>query len=270
MSRRSRQRIGIVAICALVLGLLSSCSQLLGGKAVIQQNRKFVIDDSIPLHVALPASSQRPYSYKVAVERFDVSRLYDRTQVIYRLSSEEIREDRHLRWANRPSDMITDAVEGYLRQGLLFQDVRQEFLDEPDFTLSGNVKAIERIDSGDEWYAKLALTMQLTDRDGTAVWQDEFGIGELVRVYDEDFVQTVAKMSQMLHGYMEKAVRGIDHKILLRKFRHEHKPPELINQLIEEYENRAANSVTGGSLSTGSRQLIPSSDYEVIPGKPTP
>ena len=78
----------------LLTSLLPACSQLLGvgGKAVIQQNRRFVVDDSIPLRIALP-SSQRPYRYKVAVERFDVSRLYDRSQAIYRLSPEEIRSE---------------------------------------------------------------------------------------------------------------------------------------------------------------------------------
>lgn len=251
----------------LLTSLLPACSQLLGGKAVIQQNRKFVVDDSIPLRVALP-SSQRPYPYKVAVERFDVSRLYDRSQVIYRLSPEEIREDTHLRWANRPSDMITDAVEGYLRQSLLFKDVRQEFLEEPDYTLSGTVKAIERIDSGDQWYAKLALAMQLTDKDGVVIWQDDFGFGEPVQVYHEDFVQSVAKMNQMLHGYMIQAVKGIDLQILLRKYRSEDRPIEQIDQLLAEYANGA--TATASSDSNAPRLLGPHPHYEVIPGKPTP
>ncbi len=248
----------------LLAGLLPACSQLLGGKAVIQQNRKFLIDDSIPLRVSLP-SSQKPYPYKVAVERFDVSRLYDRTQVIYRLSPEEIREDTYLRWANRPSDMITDAVEGYLRQSLLFKDVRQEFLEEPDLTLSGNVKSIERIDSGDLWYAKLALAMQLTDKDGVVIWQGEFGFGEPVQVYHGDFVHSVARMNQMLHGYMMQAVKGIDLQILLRKYRAD---PEKAQQLMDAYENSGA--ATASSDSTGQRVLVPHPHYEIIPGKLTP
>ena len=255
-----------VVYLMLLACVLPACSQLLGGKAVIRENRKFVIDDSIPLRVALP-SSQRPYPYKVGVERFDISRLYDRTQVVYRLSPEEIREDTYLRWANRPSDMITDAVEGYLRQSLLFKDVRQEFLEEPDFTMSGTVKAIERIDSGDQWYAKLAVSMQLTERDGVVIWSETFGFDEPVQVYHEDFVQSVAKMNQMLHGYMVAAVRGIDLQILLRKYKSENRPIEQINQLLLEYENVGA-AAESDSLDT--RQLIPSSDYEVIPGKPTP
>jgi len=268
MTQRSRLRLGTVATCSLFLGLLPACSQLLGGKAVIQQKRKFVVADAIPLHVALPTSSQRPYPYKVAVERFTVSRLYERNQVIYRLSPEEIYDNSYLQWANRPSDMITDAVEGYLRQSLLFKDVRQEFLEQPDYTLSGTVKALERIDSGDEWFAKMALTMQLTDSNGVVVWHDEFGFDEPVQVYDGDFVHTVAKLNQMLHGYMVKAVWGIDHKILLRKYKHDQKPIELINQLIHEYEYRGTTIVNGDSL--GIRRLVPSNDYRVIPGKPTP
>lgn len=247
----------------LLTSLLPACSQLLGGKAVVRENRKFVVADSIPLRVTLP-SSQRPYPYKVAVERFDVSRLYDRNQVIYRLSPEEIREDAYLRWANRPSDMITDAVEGYLRQSLLFKDVRQEFLEEPDFTLSGNVKTIERIDSGDLWYAKLALAMQLTAKGGEVIWQGEFGFGEPVQVYHQDFVHTVAKMNQMLHSYMMQAVKGIDLHILLLKHEGD---PEKAEQLRAAYENGGA---AASSDSTSQRVLVPHPHYEIVPGKLAP
>ena len=269
MNRHRSNTAGIIAAGLLLLVLLPSCSQLIGGKTVIRQSRKFVIDDSVPLRLELPLSG-RPYPYEVAVERFDVSRLYARDQVVLRLSTEEISEDPLLRWAHRPGDMITDAVEGYLRQSFLFKDVRQEFLDEPDFTLTGSVKAIERIDSGDRWFAKLAISMQLVDRDAHVVWLQDFGFDpeESVEVFDEDFVHTVSRMKQMLYDYMVQTVRGIDLKILIRKWQKENRD---VPYLIEQYENGNAVSPTADSPDAGAgRILVPHPDYDVIPGKPAP
>ena len=59
-------------------GFLSSligCSGLLGGKTVLPQLRKFIIEAE-PLRLNIP-ESERPYSFKVEVGDFEVSRLYD-------------------------------------------------------------------------------------------------------------------------------------------------------------------------------------------------
>ena len=266
--RRRLMTVGFATGAALLLlVLLPSCSQLIGGKTVIRQNRKFVVDDSVPLNVVLPLT-ERPYPYKVAVERFDVSRLYARDQVVYRLSPEEIREDPHLRWAHRPSDMITDAVEGYLRQSFLFANVRQEFLDEPDYTLTGTVKAIERIDSGDEWWAKLAVSMQLTGRSGEIVWSRNFGLtrDEAVQVPLKDFVYTVATMNTMLNGYMAQAIYEINKAMLIPIYREKGQ----LDQLLSAYENGSATTAVPDSIGASSRMLVPNPDYEIIFGKPTP
>lgn len=267
MNQRLSMAVLATAAALLLLAFLPSCSQLLGGKTVVRENRKFVLGDSVPLNVVLPLT-QRPYPYKVAVERFDVSRLYARDQVVYRLSAEEIREDPHLRWAHRPSDMITDAVEGYLRQSFLFADVRQEFLEEPDYTLTGKVKAIERIDSGDKWWAKLAVSMQLVGRRSEIVWSRDFGLtrDEAVEVPLEDFVHTVATMNKMLHGYMGQAIYEINKTMLVPIYRDKGQ----LDQLLAAYENGTVAVMDADSLTASSRMLVPHPDYEVIPGKPTP
>lgn len=251
-----------------ILAAVPSCSGLLGGKTVIREHRKFVVDDSIPLNASMPQLSEKPYPYKVAVERFEVSRWYDQDKVVFRLSQQELRDDSYLRWAHRPSDMITDAVVGYLRQAFLFADVRQEFLEEPDFTLTGTVKAIERIDSGDLWYARLSMSMLLVDRQGDQVWHEGFGLAvdDRVQVHNEDFVHTVSAINQMLRGYMVEAVRGIDLQMLIRKYIAQGRP---IDQLEAAYHNGRAEPIAD-SLGIDSRLLIPHPDYEVIPGKPTP
>ena len=85
-----------------ILAAVPSCSGLLGGKTVIREHRKFVVDDSIPLNASMPQLSEKPYPYKVAVERFEVSRWYDQDKVVFRLSQQELRDDSYLRWAPSP------------------------------------------------------------------------------------------------------------------------------------------------------------------------
>ena len=84
--------IALAAACA-------SCTSLIGGKAEIRENRKFIIE-SAPLSLSLP-NSERPYALHVEVGKFDVSRLYDRNQIVLRQSAEEIREKAYHSWAVR-------------------------------------------------------------------------------------------------------------------------------------------------------------------------
>jgi len=244
------------------------CSGLIGGKTVIPERRKFILQ---PMAARLSlANSERPYPYKVQIEKFAVSRLYDRDQIVFRLSPEEIREDRWHVWAVRPSEMITDAVEQYLKDAHLFTDIRQEFLDaSPDFTFTGTVKAIERYDSGDQWYAVLTITMQLVDRHSEVIWQRSFGAerGDERRVYIADFTHTVVAMKEQLRTYMEEAIREIDLQVHIRMLQ---EAGLSIDDLLD-----ASNGVTAApadTADTGPEGRVPGSHphYEIIPGKLTP
>ena len=72
------------------LAACASCTSLIGGKAEIRENRKFIIESG-QLELNLP-NSERPYALHVEVGKFDVSRLYDRNQIILRKSAEEVRD----------------------------------------------------------------------------------------------------------------------------------------------------------------------------------
>ena len=91
---------------------LAGCGGLMGGKAEIRQHRRFIMEAE-PLSLSLPYS-ERPYPFKVEIGAFEVSRLYDQEKIVFRLSPQEIEDDRYHRWAVRPGNMITDAVEQYI------------------------------------------------------------------------------------------------------------------------------------------------------------
>lgn len=250
---------------ALVVAALgaAACSSLVGGKAKIPERRKFIIE-AAPLRLSLP-NSARPYAHRLEVQEFAVSRLYDRDQIVFRLSPEEIREDRWHVWAVRPSQMITDAVEQYMRDARLFTDIRQEFLDTaPDFTFSGTVNAIERFDSGDQWYARLAMTMQLVDRGNEVIWRRTFG-EQPEQVYNPDFGHTVEAMKERLRRYMAQAIPEIDLQIHIRMLQEQGEPYEHL-LAVGTGEAMAAPDTTAAEGS------IPGAHphYEIIPGRLTP
>lgn len=251
-----------VALLLTAIGA-TACSTLIGGSSELPERRKFIIE-ATPLRVSQPASV-RPYPYRLEVQEFAVSRLYERDQIVFRLSPEEIREDRWHVWAVRPSQMITDAVEQYLRDSRLFTDIRQEFIDtSPDFTFAGTVNAIERFDSGDLWFARLAVTMQVVDRSNNVIWRRTFGdIPQ--EVYNPDFSHTVEAMKLRLREYMEQAIPEIDLQVHIRMLQEEGKP----------YEHLLA-APPGETIpvadSTGTEGSIPGSHphYEILPGKLAP
>ncbi|MBT4100599.1 MAG: hypothetical protein HOM68_06405 [Gemmatimonadetes bacterium] len=262
MTRPPKSAIDVVRLIAVgfcTCMLLTSCGQLLPGKAERRVRRQFVIEAE-PLRFSIP-HSERPYEYRVQVEEFSVSRFYERDQIVFRLSPEEVRFDPDNVWGVRPSDMITDAVEAYLKQAQLFTDIRQEFLDSsPDFTLTGSVAAIERFDSGDRWFVRLDVSMQLLNSQNTIVWQMDFDPVE-EEVFDSDPVISVRALRELLRYNMERGIREIDRRVLLLKLQSEGRDISIL--LDNENGDAVADTIEGAST-----EEIPRStkDYVVLPG----
>ncbi|MEE2657209.1 MAG: ABC-type transport auxiliary lipoprotein family protein [Candidatus Latescibacterota bacterium] len=260
--RRSGAAWIALALCACLLA--SACTQLLGGRTEIRQRRKFMIG-AVPLRVS-PTLSERPYELKVQIDRLEVSRLYDRNQLVYRLAPEEIRDDEYNTWAIRPSEMVTDAVTTYLKEASLFTDIRQEFLDSaPDLTLTGTLNAIERLDSGDRWFARLDITLQLVDRQNKIFWQMDFAPNEQ-EVYDPDLVFSVQAMKELLRENMRRAIIEIDRRLLIRKIQND--PGRDLAAVLEAGNGKFATA----EAVTEATEEIPreTSDYYIIRGKLVP
>ncbi|MFH1567557.1 MAG: ABC-type transport auxiliary lipoprotein family protein [Gemmatimonadota bacterium] len=245
---------GVTCLCA--------CGSLIGKRSDVPERRKFIIE-AAPLRITVPRSA-RPYPYRLEVREFAVSRMYERDQIVFRLSPEEIREDRWHVWAVRPGQMITDAIEQYLRDARLFTDIRQEFLDtNPDYSFSGTVNAIERFDSGDQWYARLTLTMQVMDQQNQIVWRHTFG-EQAEQVYNPDFGHTVETMKQLLRRYMEEAIPEIDLQVHVRMLQAQNQPYEDLLVAAPAEAATVADTTAGGSMPGAHPH------YEILPGKVAP
>ena len=203
-----------------------------------------------------------PDAFHVEVAKFNVSRLYDRNQIILRLSAEEVREKAYHSWAVRPSEMITDAVEGYLKESRLFTDIRQDFVDViPQYRITGTIKSLERLDSGDQWYANFRLSVQLVDGRNAVVTRWDFD-DEAERVYHRDFVHTVSAFNELLRRFMYRVVRDMDHMFLIRKLQRENRPYQ---HILDVPNGRA--TATADTAATDSTRDTPHPDYDIIPGK---
>ncbi|MBI2505264.1 MAG: membrane integrity-associated transporter subunit PqiC [Candidatus Latescibacteria bacterium] len=190
---------------------LGGCSTLLGTKTIRQQ-RKFTVIVQ-PLRLA-QGSSERPYPFKVQLRKVEVSRLYDRDQLVSRLSAYEVREDRWNVWASRPSDMLTSTIERYLADAGLFAHFGREFLDQrPDYVFEVGVTAIECFASEERSAAHLALAWRLVDqRDNKIFWSDKFDREE--PVYNRDIGAAVQALSGILQDECERAFRELDLRLL--------------------------------------------------------
>lgn len=257
--KRQRRAMALAGL-ALLTVLAAGCAQLLGGGAEIRERRKFIIE-SEPVSLNLP-QSERPYQLRVQIDRFSVSRLYERNQIIFRRTPEEIDDDPNNQWAVRPGDMITSAVADYLRRARLFTDVRETFLNTtPDLTLTGSVDAIERFDSGDRWFARLNVTMQLVDRQNQIFWQYRFDPFE-TEVYEADMVYTVQAMRSLLQANMRDAMTDLDHQLLIRKASLEGRD---VTALLEAAGNGAA-----AVADTTEEIPLETESYRIVPGKLVP
>jgi ABC-type uncharacterized transport system auxiliary subunit len=249
-----RRFFGLTSLLAL-LGI--GCTQLIGGKAEIRQNRLYLIEAKTIR--SFLEGSERPYPMVVEVETFDVARAYNRNEIIFRRNELEIQLDKGHTWAVRPAAMITDAVGQYLKDANLFSLVGRDFIEqEADFNLSGTVKTIERYDSGDIWFARLAISMRLVRRaDAKVIWRTDFD--EERQVYNADMTFTIEAMREILRQQMEISIKEIDLAFLNQRRQKEGRP--LIELSI------FANGRPAETLEDTSDVDEEPVHYELIPGK---
>lgn len=257
-----RFRLSLVILTSIVA--LNACTQLIGGKTEIAERRKFTLVNH-PLRLSLKGS-KRPYPFSVQVQKFVVPGIYDRDQIVFRLSQYEIKDDKYHLWANRPSKMLTDIVGQYLSDVTLFTQIGHEYLDKrPDYILSGTVKAIERFDSGDLWYAHLAMSLTLVDTKTNEVfWAREFD--ERPRVYFKDMAYSVEALSQILHEQIGRAISEMDFKFLHKMGHAEGKSTERIAMDSEDQ----SGEFTSAPKDSLQHLFAPNPDYEIIQGKRAP
>ena len=162
----------------------------------------------------LPPSQQRAARINTSV-RFrplDVARPYDTRQIVFRLSPYEIRYYKRRLWATKPQKMLTGILFKRLERARLFSDFSLEYKNRrPDYELRGELIAIEKIDSGDIWFAHLATSFALVKDPGKAaekvVW--EYQADKRKQIYDSKMVIVVRTISELFEEVLQEVENGV-------------------------------------------------------------
>jgi ABC-type uncharacterized transport system auxiliary subunit len=107
---------------------------------------------------------------RVLVADFTAETGYETARLAYRMSDHELRYYVYHKWTADPGRVLSEATASYLRASGLFGDVGMaDRMQAPEAILSGVVTAIEELDRGDQWKARLAMRLLLRDARSSVV-----------------------------------------------------------------------------------------------------
>lgn len=150
----------------------------------------------------------------VRVRNMDVDAVYEKFQIVVRKNPYELRySDLHV-WAVKPNQMVSDIIARTLVDTGAFADVSRALGDtRPDFTLSGDLNALEIYDSDDVWFAHLSLSLRLNRfDDGEQVWSMSYD--QRKPVESRNHAQAVRAISELLSACVRRAVIELEDKAL--------------------------------------------------------
>jgi len=154
--------------------------------------------------------SESAYPYSVRIKDFDVSEAYRRNNIVYRQSPFKLHFYNYELWAVKPEYLVSDMLFRHLEAAKMFSDVRRIIdIEEPDFTISGTIRALEEYDNQDEWYAHLALNMHLQEnKTKKVIWSREWDYRK--KVSNLETIYVVRGLSELLEYINNEAIADID------------------------------------------------------------
>jgi ABC-type uncharacterized transport system auxiliary subunit len=163
-------------------------------------------------YVLLPNKSrlESTFPYTLRVRQLDIGAAYDTERIVYRYSPYEFQYYNFMIWAAKPQRMLTDLIVRHLQHAKLFGDVAFDYHERvPDYELSGTVFAIEELDSGDQWYAHLSISLRMTRYRGEkVVWSHDINVKK--QVYNKAPVYVVKALSELTEVEMTKIVDRLE------------------------------------------------------------
>ena len=122
------------------------------------------------------ARFQQPHPVTIRVKDLEVRESYDRDELAQRDDLVELRYHRGRRWSESPHKMISDVLRDHLaRSGLVQSVVAEVGQQPPDYTLTGEVVAIEQVRLPEGAAARLAMSLRLVRfQDDVTVWTWSF------------------------------------------------------------------------------------------------
>lgn len=100
------------------------------------------------------------------VDDINSNEVYWTQRMVFRNSPYQVEYFTFKQWAKRPDELIKDAVVHFYRNSSLFNKVIEDYSSiEPDIILKINVYALEMSRNDKEWYAHLAMDLEVFYRE---------------------------------------------------------------------------------------------------------
>ena len=160
--------------------------------------------------------NEASYPYAVRVKDFSVAEVYRRNNIVYRQSPYKLQFYNYDLWAVKPEYMVSDMIFRHLETAMIFSEVRRSIdVEDPDFTVTGTIRAIEEYDNQDEWYAHLAMDINLQDnRTKKVIWSRGWDYRKKVSNFEPIYI--VRGLSELLERINNEAIADIDSTMKLR------------------------------------------------------
>lgn len=157
-----------------------------------------------------PQPAEGRYKAEVWVREVEISPVFNRPQIVYRYSPQELQFFHQNNWADRPSRMLGQLLAQSITGSGLFRSVVERMgAAPPTYVFDSSVQAIEELQGGGEWYAHLAMTFRLARfDDNKAIWQYSFD--ERRPLNTQDLGLVVRAMSEILEEQLHIALGQID------------------------------------------------------------
>ena len=168
----------------------------------------------------------KAHPISVRVKQLTVRESYDRPELAIRRDQVELSYRRGRRWAERPNQMITSLLTDHMRRSGVVERITTEIgTVPPDYTLTGEVDAIEQLAAGESYSARLAMTLRLIDfKSEEVVWTHSFD--ERRPVGNGQPRTTVRTHREILADQFDEAIQDLD-----RHLKGEPKPPPVIEEV---------------------------------------
>jgi ABC-type uncharacterized transport system auxiliary subunit len=140
------------------------------------------------------------------VRNLNADEIYEKFQIIVRRSPYELRYTDTSVWAVKPYQMVSDIIASALEDTGAFEEVTRELGDSrPDYTLGGDLHAIEIYDSDDIWYAHLSLSLVLNKySSGERLWS--YAYDERKLLSSPSFSHAVRAISELLQMAIKESI----------------------------------------------------------------
>ncbi len=163
------------------------------------------------LSLPAPTEPQRqPPNRELLLHEVEISPVYNRPEIVYRISPQELRFFHQSNWADRPSRMIGQLLLKALGDAGIFRSVVDRLgTHVPAYALDTSVTALEEMQGGDQWFAHFAMTVRLSRfEDNRMIWQYSFDQRRPLNTQDLGLV--VRAMSEILAEQMRVMLPQID------------------------------------------------------------